>query len=69
MPFPSRLAPKYRVRHLHFRVDVAQHAVQAHNVVDDIIKLEKRNVRVGLARLKRVAAYLPQPNLLTRNRP
>lgn len=50
---PPPIQPqKYRVRHLHFRVDVAQHAVQAHDVVDDIIKLEKRNIHLGTAHLK-----------------
>lgn len=54
---------KYRVRHLHFGVDVAQHAVQTHNVVDDIIKLEESNVHLGSAHLKRGSCPLLQHHL------
>lgn len=45
-------AQEYRVWHLHLRVDVAQHIVQAHNVVNDIIKLEERKVHLGMTYLK-----------------
>lgn len=45
-------AREYRVRHLHLGVDVAQHVVQPHNVVNDIIKLEERKVHLGVAHLK-----------------
>lgn len=55
VPLPRTLAhpphpgQQYRVGHLHFRIDVAKDIVQTHNVVNDIIKLEKRKVHLGRA--------------------